>query len=348
MQGRAGRRGMDVQGNVIYLGMDWEYIENLMLGQISKVTGKEPRYPLLSLVGALAAANDPGDTKNFIFDDESKNTAFAIALRKIQRAQNCFPTVTDDQIKWMSSASLEDFCNDETPTDYSTISRKVVTGLGYTHDDGTLAMDHNVLTMVSEMREYLPIAVNLCAVLEQMYLRFCYQKSKQFKESDSTQNEFLSILIHVVDRYPPHDGSESLQQLLRIEESEDGKLNEDAKAMWLETEDTLRKQKKIIDDLDIPEEEKASLNLELPSSSEDNSFGPQLDKGVYEMLVSKQKGFFEHQNSERRNELKNRIVRLGQICQIAHNNIQQPHGKYDQLKLCSGACFQTLNTVLPT
>merc|ERR1712003_206404 len=70
MQGRAGRRGMDVQGNVIYLGMEWSYIENLMLGQITNVTGKEPRYPLLSLVGALAAANDPGDTKNFIFDDK--------------------------------------------------------------------------------------------------------------------------------------------------------------------------------------------------------------------------------------------------------------------------------------
>lgn len=45
MQGRAGRRGLDVQGNIIYLGMDWPYIENLMLGQISHVTGKEPRYP---------------------------------------------------------------------------------------------------------------------------------------------------------------------------------------------------------------------------------------------------------------------------------------------------------------
>ena len=36
---------------------------------------------------------------------------------------------------------------------------------------------------------------------------------------------------------------------------------------------------------------------------------------------------------ERRNELKNRIVTLGHICQIAHNNLQQPHGKYDQLEV---------------
>jgi hypothetical protein len=342
MQGRAGRRGMDVQGNVIYLGMDWSYIENLMLGQISQVTGKEPRYPLLALVGALAAANDPGDTKNFIFDDESENQNFAIALRKIHRAQNCFPTVTKDQVKWMSSASLEDFCSGDTPSDYLEISKKVVTGLDYTHEDGTLAMDHNVLSMVSEMHEYLPIAVNLCAVLEQMYLRFCYQKSKQFKESDSTQNEFLSILLHVIDRYQPYEGSESLQQLLRIEESEDGKLNEDAKAMWIETEDTLRKQKELINGLDIPDQEKAKLNLALPPSSEEGSFGPPLDKGVYEMLISKQKGFFEHQTSERRNELKNRIVRLGQICQIAHNNIQQPHGKFDQLEVMFRRMFSNI------
>merc|ERR1712166_621929 len=153
--------------------------------------------------------------------------------------------------------------------DYLALCQSVSTTLGYTHDDGTLAMDHNVLPMVAEMHEDLPIAVHLCAVLEQMYLRFCYQKSKQFKESDATQNEFLSILIHVIDRYPPHNGSKSLQQLLRIEESEDGKLNEDAKATWLETEEILREQKEVIDALEIPDGEKAKLNLELPPSSEE-------------------------------------------------------------------------------
>jgi len=58
MQGRAGRRGMDVQGNIVYLGMDWPVIENLMLGQISQVTGKNPHYPTMALQGAIAAANN--------------------------------------------------------------------------------------------------------------------------------------------------------------------------------------------------------------------------------------------------------------------------------------------------
>lgn len=332
MQGRAGRRGMDVQGNVIYLGMEWSYIENLMLGQISQVTGKEPRYPTLSLVESLASANNPNDTKRFVFDENGEE-AFANAIRKIQRSQKCFPTVTDEQVKWMCNTTLAEFCEGKESDDYLSISHKVVTGLGYTHVDGSLAMDHNVLSMVADLHEYLPIAVHLCAILEQLYLRFCYQKSKQFKESDATQNDFLSVLIHVVDRRPRKEGEESLQELLRIEESEDGKQNADARAMWLETEETLRRQKDLIESLDIPEEEKAKLHLEIPPATEENSSGPPLDKGVYEMLVLKQKGFHEDQSMELRNDLKNRIVKLGLICQIAHNNIQQPHGKYDELEV---------------
>lgn len=112
--------------------------------------------------------------------------------------------------------------------------------------------------------------------------------------------------------------------------------------MWLETEDILRKQKLLIDDLGIPNEEKSKLNLELPVSSNEGSCGPPLDSGVYEMLVSKQKGFHESQSMERRNELKNRIVKLGHICQITHNNIQQPHGKYDQLEVMFRRMFSNI------
>ena len=44
-------------------------------------------------------------------------------------------------------------------------------------------------------------------------------------------------------------------------------------------------------------------------------------------------GFAADQDVGRRNELKERIVRLGQICQLVHNNLQQPHGKYSALEV---------------
>jgi hypothetical protein len=331
MQGRAGRRGLDVQGNIIYLGMDWPYIENLMLGQISQVTGKEPRYPIIALQQALASSNDPDDTKHFAHE---RDGAFANAIRRIQKYQHCFPTVKEEQTQWMCSTTLEEFCEEKTSDHYFGLSSKVIVGLGYVHDDLTLAMDHNVLSMVWEMNEYLPEAVHVCAALEQMYIRFCYNKTKSYKESDSTQNEFLSVLLHVVDRVPAKEGEETLQQLLRLSPSEDGRaLSEDAKAMWVETEKTLRDQKTLIDSLDVDQAQKDMLHLVMPPASEDGGIGPALDKGVYLMLTSKQKGFAEEQSIERRNELKNRIVRLGHICRVAHNNLQQPHGKFDALEV---------------
>jgi len=333
MQGRAGRRGMDVQGNVIYLGMDWPYIENLMLGQISQVRGKEPRYPIIALQQALASANDPGNARHFIHDDEDSSAAFANAIKKIQRSQDCYPTLSEDMAQMMTKTTLEEFCDGKHTNGYLEKSQDVIKVLGYVNGDMRLIVDHNVLTMVWEMIDYLPEAVHLCAVLEQLYFCFCYNKTKNFKESDGTQNDFLSVLLHVVDRVPAIKGEESFQQYLRLASSgENGKtLNEDLIDMWRETESTLYTQKTLIDSLSINESEKQKMQLSvLP---EERTLGPPLDKGVYEMIVLKQKGFRENQSLERRNDLKRRIVRLGQICLIAHNNLQQPHGKYSALEV---------------
>lgn len=335
MQGRAGRRGLDVQGNVIYLGMDWPYIENLMLGQISQVTGKQPRYPTMALQQVLAASNDPDDTKHFVhdYDEEGNHKPFGLSLRRIQKHQHCFPTVTEQQMDWMCETTLEEFCEGKESSDYKDISMRILEGLGYIHSDGTLKMDHNVLSMVWEMHDELPDGVHLTAVLEQMFVRFCFNKTKQYKESDAVQNDFLSVLLHVIDRVPARDGEESLQQLLRVVPNGDKAINDEAAAMWFETEAALRELKALIDGLDVPDSVKASLHLEPPPGTSDDDAGFPIDKGVYEMLISKQKGFPENLPTSRRNELKNRVVRLGSICQIVHNTIQQPHGKYSALEV---------------
>lgn len=338
MQGRAGRRGMDVQGNVIYVGMDWPYIENLMLGQISQVTGKNPRYPVMALQYALAASNDPDDTKHFIHDESEADTynkgAFAQAIKKLQRTQHCYPTVSENQMEWMCNTTLEEFCAESNSDNYFSQSKHVIEKLGYVDSNMKLTMDHNVLSMVWEMHAYLPEAIHLAAVLDQLYLRFCFRKTKQFMESDAAQNNFLAILCHVVDRHSAKDGEESLQQMLKVS-SDVGKstVNDDARYMWLETEKTLRDQRKLIESLDIPPSEKDSMHLAIPPAIADDDDGPPLDKGVYEMLMSKQKGFHEDQTATRRNELKDRIFVLGQICMTAHNNLQQPHGKYLALEV---------------
>lgn len=231
----------------------------------------------------------------------------------------------------MSGTSLGDFCADKESSGYLDLSKKIIKALGYVDESMRLTTDHNVVSMVWEMYETAPEAVFLSAVLEQLYIRFCYNKTKTFKESDSTQNEFLSVLIHVIDRVPAKEGEESLQDFLRVTAGADGKqINEEAKKLWIETEDLLRAQKELIDSFDVEQSVKDQLQLVIPPGDD---IGPPLDKGVYEMIIFKQKGFREEQSVERRNELKNRIVRLGQFCLTAHNNLQQPHGKYDALEV---------------
>mmetsp|Transcript_26358 Transcript_26358/g.61313 ORF Transcript_26358/g.61313 Transcript_26358/m.61313 type:complete len:131 (+) Transcript_26358:1155-1547(+) len=75
------------------------------------------------------------------------------------------------------------------------------------------------------------------------------------------------------------------------------------------------------------------MQLPVPPAEKEGDLGVPLDKGVHKMLVSKQNGFREGQDTEARNNLKDRIVALGQLCFICHNNIQQPHGKYSALEV---------------
>jgi len=337
MQGRAGRRGLDVQGNVVYLGMEWPYIENLMLGQISKVTGREPRYPIMCLQHILASANDPDHDNFFIHDEKSP---FASALRRLGKFQDCFPTITEEQMHWMCETTLEEFCKGETSDHYFDLSVRVLRGLQYIHEDNSLAMDHNVLSMVWEMHNYLPEAVHLVAVLEQMYIRFCYNKTKSYKESDAAQNEFLSVLLHVIDRVELPEGEESLQDILRVSSSDGKQINEDARDMWIQTEKILCSQGQRIESLALDPNEEKLLCLALPVGDDPDALGPALDGGVYTMLVSKQKGFPKEMSSSRRNELKSRIVRVARICQIVHNNIQQPHGKFSALEVLFRKVFK--------
>jgi ATP-dependent RNA helicase DDX60 len=85
---------------------------------------------------------------------------------------------------------------------------------------------------------------HLATVVKQLFYRFCYQKTKTFKESDATQNDFLSVLCHVVDRVPAKEGDVSLQQALRVVHSSDGRaLNDEAIEVWTETEKTLFRQR---------------------------------------------------------------------------------------------------------
>jgi hypothetical protein len=54
MSGRTGRRGLDTQGNIVYLGMQWPAIKNLILGKIPDIEGAAQHYPTMALQPVLS------------------------------------------------------------------------------------------------------------------------------------------------------------------------------------------------------------------------------------------------------------------------------------------------------
>lgn len=60
MSGRAGRRGLDTQGNLLYMNMAWPKIQGLMLGDIPAIVGQDPQYPTLALHHALSGEGGGG------------------------------------------------------------------------------------------------------------------------------------------------------------------------------------------------------------------------------------------------------------------------------------------------
>jgi len=303
MQGRAGRRGMDVQGNVIYLGMTWDTIENLMLGQISHVSGKDPFYPIMALQGVLAAANDPDDdvyyahpkdySRNNADDSETiKKKRFSNALHTLQRSLNCFPTVDEHSLNHMSTKRLADFCCGNTDGDYLNMSYKVCESLGYTDDCQRIALDHNVLSAVWELRGRLPQIIAVVEALPFLYDLFIKNKfhrpsakDGKVKIKEATQNLFLSILVHLIDRQPCREGETPLHVMLKCGELGAGKqVEEEAKDTWMATERILKETREKINAMDIPEAEKERMQI-LFKSGDGEGLGPALDSGLYEMIA---------------------------------------------------------------
>jgi len=368
MQGRAGRRGMDVQGNIVYLGMEWKTIENLMLGQISQVTGKNPHYPLIALQRALASSNDPDDP-GFVHGKkldssltaqermaakkwEKMSQAFENSCKFAKRWQHRTPTVDEEGAVQCTNRTLAQYCGLRGVESYSDVSKQMLASLGYikllddeeaeeggSEGDVRLVMDHNVLSMAWELSvEYLADSVNIVACLETLYEHFVTNNRRTFK-NESDEKAFLACVLQIVDRVPCPEGVTPLQVHVkaRVEGGSNQVVDEMSNGLMSDIEADLQMFKAKVESMGCPEEEKVRLMVPLVTDFDDSvkdedRLGPDLDSGVFELIQSKRKTFPDDVSTARRNELKSRVYRAGCIIRIMNNNIQQPHGKYKDLE----------------
>ena len=89
--GRAGRRGMDRQGHLVWVGMTWPRIQSLMRGLLPNIVGKNPRYPAIALQAEVSSYS--------------------------------YAPVSDDQLLAVCQNTLNDFVSDRETGNYVSKSR---------------------------------------------------------------------------------------------------------------------------------------------------------------------------------------------------------------------------------
>lgn len=177
MAGRAGRRGLDRQGNIVFAGLSWNRIQFLMRGLLPDVTGCKSLYPTMSLQRLISPNIDTDIMKRIIehpLVDFTSQSAPGSPTKKDSGAET-EPTYLTKSIKWMVHFGLM------TP-------------------DCKLTVDRSVARLVWECRDDCAEALGIFWILE------CLLKEFHHKPGDNIgmQMALFNILLRVVGREKYH------------------------------------------------------------------------------------------------------------------------------------------------
>ena len=201
MSGRAGRRGLDTQGNLVYLNTPWGRIKELMLGRVPAIRGQEPRYPLQPLQRALAKHNgvlyeaDPLDGNNFAW-------------------------MSEEQEKGVCGVPFADFCDgaEGDPEAYWRTAVAACQELDLLDADGELNLDesrpHSLFALTWELRDCVGSALALVQCLPFFLRRFGPGRAdgthanislaarERHAEQVARQVQLTFLLLQLFDRHP--------------------------------------------------------------------------------------------------------------------------------------------------
>jgi hypothetical protein len=327
MAGRAGRRGLDTQGNLVYLGMSWPRIRKLMVGTVPAILGKPPHFPTMALPLALSAECSP------------------VAL--------C-ANVDRKCLLRLSAASLSEF-NDGTKRTALDAAKRVdaalealkVLGLwihkadGGEDDGGGDSMHDDVrpkLCMVWELRDYLPESVALAYAMpllmaEFVKNRFNFKRASEDAGSEAVQIEFFSVFLHIVDRVRCKKGA------VPLDEGTWMKKDPERTKKWAKWEKILEESQARLDGLtSLRDDERDALKLAVAP-------GEPLDAHIFEIAKDRRMPPTDKLSSLDRHKLKQRIWHVGNILMKMHNCLQL-RGEFIALSPLLRKCCQRIKYIL--
>merc|ERR1711871_912988 len=133
-QGRAGRRGMDRQGHLAYIGISWSRIQELMRGILPEIVGRDTAYPALALAQEIRSNSEKGvsdgqlrrvitntfteyrETKknsgDEIYVNQSKRWITELGLSMLKKENDC-PAWRREMVWYMRDFPAESFAMDQ-------------------------------------------------------------------------------------------------------------------------------------------------------------------------------------------------------------------------------------------
>jgi hypothetical protein len=172
MSGRTGRRGLDTQGNIVYLGLSRAAISHLILGDIPDIVGRETRYPTVALQTILSDYVDISSGRN----------ACAPPFRAFQAAVQSHAPALD--------------------ANFFDTSVQLLESLGLIKDMQP-ALPLTALMACWELRANTAESLALVHVLPEFKRKFVEGKVWDHGHQESVQIEFFARLLHIFDRHPP-------------------------------------------------------------------------------------------------------------------------------------------------
>lgn len=289
MSGRAGRRGLDTQGNIVYAGSRPSFIRNLMIGAISPITGegKLPKYDSMFLQGMVSPRH-----------------------------------VGWGRVQTLGGKSLEEFRKKLSLPDKSyslDMSRQAMIDLRFIKEDedGSMQPMQNipylVLSMIWELRQQPYIGVTVGRLAHNLF-----KDIEPFYHDNSKMNSFyftfLGVILMLVDRQPCAPDAVPLHKNSIYEE-------------YPENKRVIAKWAKLFKDVyySIPPHLHHLRDPVAPPPQDSDEVHTPLDGTLLQCLIDPNR-IFQFKDEEKQ-VLKERIWKVGNVVRHMYNNMW-PHTPY--------------------
>lgn len=327
MAGRAGRRGLDREGNLVYASMSWEKVKELMRGTLPHVVGRDPRYPTMCLQ-ALLAPN---------YQDGSPTVATEkMALQGSRPLSSWNESPSFDELgaeKYLEACDAQGQQCLKEGVSYFSQSQDWMHGIGLLDSDGELLKGKRAQALlVWELRQFLPESVALVRLLDPLYEQFCSHKNdREYANNEGVQIEFMSVICRVCFRQQCPPEMVAMGELAYFA---------NRKELWDNWEKLIDETQSCMKDsgLDWPVESYIPI---VPDGRLDASVFNTISSGSVD--ASKFETLYFH-------GLKKRILMVGQVLRIMHNMLMtdsegDPHVK-QTMEILLRKCFLRIRYVV--